>query len=124
MDWNQIALFKGIDLNDSFVLNWAHENDQLLFELEASIWPESEHYSKPKDGEYTCYRKATLIFENVKNIKGLKSVESVASTTDLDGTTDYGNIDTFSQSDSGFHLSGDFGSVNIIGGELRFEVHT
>ena len=48
MDWTQIELFKGIDLNDSFVLNWAHEDSQLCFELEASIWPESDYYFKPK----------------------------------------------------------------------------
>ena len=124
MDWTQIELFKGIDLNDSFVLNWANEGDQLCFELEASIWPESDYYFKPKDGEYTCYRKAVLKFVNVKSTSGLKPIESVHSTKDPDGSTDYGNIDTLCQTEGGFNLSGDFGSVNIMGGELRFEVHT
>lgn len=124
MNWNQIELFKGIDLNDSFVLSWAHEDNQLSFELEASIWSESKHYSKPQNGEYTCYRKATLKFTKVQSINGLKSIRLVPSTTDPDGSTDYGNIETLSQTESGFNLSGDFGSVNIIGGELLFEVHT
>jgi hypothetical protein len=119
-----MELFKGIDLNDSFVLNWSHEDDQLCFELEASIWPESEYYSKPKDGEYTCYRKATLAFAKVQSINGLKAIELAPSTKEPDGTADYGNIDTLRQTESGFNLSGDFGSVNIKGGELRFEVHT
>jgi len=124
MDWTQIELFKGIDLNDSFVLSWAHEDDLLHFELEASIWPESEHYSKPENGEYTCYRKATLKFTNVQSINGLIPIESAPSTTDPDGSTDYGNIDTLRQTENGFKLSGDFGSVDIMGGELRFEVRT
>lgn len=124
MNWNHIELFKGIDLNDSFVLNWSQEGDQLLFDLEASIWPDSIHYSKPENGEYTCYRKATLMFKGVQTITGLKSIESAPSTTDPDGTADFGNIETLNQIENGFQLFGDFGSVNIIGGELRFEVHT
>ena len=124
MDWAQIELFKGIDLNDSFVLNWTHEDNQLSFELEASIWPESEHYSKPKDDVYTCYRKATLMFTKVQSINGLKPIEFAPSTKDPDGITNYGNIDALYQTDNGFNIVGDFGSDNIIGGELHFEVHT
>jgi len=124
MEWSQIEIFKGIDLNDSFVLNWHHENDHLSFELEASIWPESEHYTASKNYEYTCYRKATLEFVGVKNISGLKSKESVQSTTDPDGSIDYGNIDDLKELGDSFLVVGDFGSVSIQGGELRFEIHT
>ena len=119
-----MALFKGIDLNDSFVLSWAHENNQLTFALEASIWPESEFYSKHKEGEFTCYRKATLRLANVKSINGLKNIDSVTPTKDPDGSIDYGNIETFCQTRTGFKLSGEFGSLSIKGGELTFEVHT
>ena len=45
-------------------------------------------------------------------------------TTDLDGTIDYGNIDSLLKTSSGFEVEGDFGSVVITGGELKFEVHT
>jgi hypothetical protein len=116
MDWNRIELFKGIDLNDSFVLNWACENNQLTFELEASIWPESEFYYKPKEGEFTCYRKATLRLANAKSINGLKYIDSVIPTSDPDGSIDYGNIETFIQTTIGFKLSGEFGDVSV--GEL------
>ncbi len=124
MDWHLIELFKGIDLNDSFILNWNLEGDQLQFNLEASIWPESKYYIKPESGEYTCYRNATLMFKSMQSITGLKPMVSAPSTTDPDGTTDFGNIETLSQTERGYSLSGGFGSVNITGGELRFEVHT
>jgi len=124
MEWSKIDIFRGIDLTDSFVLSWSHDGNELTFELEASIWPDSEYYSKPHNGEYTCYRKAALKFTGVQSINGLKSINLVSSTTDPDGSTDYGNIDALSQTETGFNLSGDFGSVNIVGGELCFEVHT
>lgn len=124
MEWSQLEIFKGIDLNDSFVLNWSQENDHLSFELEASIWPESEHYIPPKKDEHTCYRKATLEFVAVTNISGLPPKESVQSSTDPDGTVDYGSIDDLKALDGSFLVVGDFGSVTIQGGDLRFEIHT
>ena len=50
-----MEIFKGIDLNDSFVLSWYQGTNELTFELEASIWPESTYYEKPKPNEHTCY---------------------------------------------------------------------
>jgi len=123
-EWLQIEIFRGIDLNDSFVLNWNYENDQLSFELEASIWPESKYYSMPEKDEYTCYRKATLKFVGVNKVSGLREKESVQTSNDPDGSVDYGNIDALDIAEGSFFVSGDFGSVKIQGGELQFEVHT
>ncbi|MDR9768686.1 hypothetical protein RJP56_21810 [Shewanella baltica] len=124
MDWRQMEVFKGIDLNDSFVLDWNYENNRLCFELEASIWPESKYYVEPKLNEYTCYRKAILQFVNTVSVTGLKPKSAVMSSTDPDGSIDYGNIDTLQVVYGGFELTGDFGNIKISGGELRFEIHT
>ncbi|WP_240221592.1 hypothetical protein [Rheinheimera hassiensis] len=119
-----MEVFNGIDLNDSFVLDWSYENNCLYFELEASIWPESKYYAEPKPNEYTCYRKAILQFTNAVSVSGLKPKSAVMSSTDPDGTLDYGNIDTLQVVDGGFELTGNFGNIKISGGELRFEIHT
>jgi len=124
MDWRQIEVFKGIDLNDSFVLDWSFENNCLCFELQVSIWLESKYFVKPKLNEYTCYRKAILQFVNTVSVLGLKPKSAVMSSTDPDGSIDYGNIDTLQVVDGGFELIGDFGNLKISGGELRFEIHT
>jgi hypothetical protein len=124
MDWRQMEVFKGIDLNDSFVLDWSYENNRLCFELEASIWSESKYYVEPKLDEYTCYRKATLQFVTTVSVTGLKPKSAVMSSTDPDGSIDYGNIDTLQVVDGGFELTGNFGHLKISGGELRFEIHT
>lgn len=124
MDWRQLEVFKGIDLNDSFVLDWNYENNCLRLELDASIWPESKYYVEPKLNEYTCYRKAILQFVNTVAVSGLKPKSAVMSSTDPDGSIDYGNIDTLQVADSEFELTGDFGNIKISGGELRFDIHT
>jgi hypothetical protein len=124
MNWTELEVFKGIDLNDSFVLGWSQSEDHLSFELEASIWPESEFYTEPNKNEYTCYRKAFLSFVGVNSIQGLKPINTVATLTDPDGAIDYGNIDSLSITSSGYEVEGNFGSVTIRGGELNFEVCT
>ncbi len=124
MDWTESEKFRGIDLNDSFVLGWSHEGKSVMFELEASIWPESNHYLPPKPNEYTCYRRATLSFENVSECTGLLSMNSAPKSTDATGEVDFGNIDSLQILSNGFSIEGDFGAVNIIGDKLEFEVHT
>jgi len=124
MNWTEISLFKGIDLNDSFVLGWSLEPGRLVFELEASIWPESDYYIAAKPNEYTCYRKATLEFVGINEVHGLLPIESVCFAQDPDGSIDYGNIDVLVKLESTYQVFGDFGEVEIIGGELRFAVNT
>lgn len=124
MDWTELEKFRGIDLTDSFVLGWRHEGQSVIFDLEASIWPESEHYLSPKPDEYTCYRRATLSFKNVFECTGLLPMSSAPNSTDATGEVDFGNIDSLQILSNGFSLEGDFGAVNIKGDKLEFEVHT
>ena len=120
MDWRQLENFKGIDLNDSFIMSWELSTDKLSFELEASIWPESMFYATPKVNEFTCYRKATLSFSEIESVDGLMPMESVHYAKDPDDSIDYGNIDSLSMNNHGFNLIGDFGEVTITGGVFPF----
>jgi hypothetical protein len=115
---------KGIDLGDSFVLSWKKSEYELVFELVASIWPDSKHYTIPKVDEYACYKMAELTVTGFKVCSGLLDLESVKPTIDPDGSVDYGNIDSFIKTDAGFEIEGDFGLVTITGGEHHFTVHT
>lgn len=117
-----MEIFKGIDLNDSFVLSWRRGTNELAFEVEASIWPESEYYEKPKKDDYTCYKPARLLFANVKEVNGLFEMDQVKSSTDATGEKDYGNIEALQESNNGFVIEGDFGSVSIVGGVINFEI--
>ena len=49
-------------------------------------------------------------------------MSQVKSSIDASGEIDYGNIDNLEQNSSGFSFEGDFGSVEIIGGELSFKI--
>jgi hypothetical protein len=116
--------FNGVDLNDSFILSWYQDRDSLVIEIEASLWPESKYYSKPLEGEYTCYKKALVSFRNIQSIYGLKTLNEVKPIIEPDGSEDYGNIDTLEKENGQFLVSGEFGNVTIKGGEFEFSVRT
>ena len=122
LEWQDMGCFKGIDLNDTFVLSWNITNNNIAFDLEVSIWPESEHYDSLKSNEYTCYKKGTLKFEGAKEVQGLKECKEVNPSTDSDGSIDYGNIDHLVKTPSGYELIGEFGNVIITGGGLKFGI--
>ncbi|UZH09801.1 MULTISPECIES: hypothetical protein [unclassified Halomonas] len=124
MDWTELELFNGIDLNDSFVLGWQTEDQRLSFDLELSIWPASEYYTSPKDGEYTCYRRAVLVFDQIERYRGLLSMDEAPRSTDASGEIDYGNIDRLVVRGNQYIVEGDFGRVEVQGGGLRLEFNT
>lgn len=94
--------FKGVDLEDTFVLGWRYTADELVIDLEVSIWPEHSLYEVPKVGEYTCYKSGKLIFSNCEHVTGLKSQSEVqAISSSLDPVPDYGTIDTLVELSAG-----------------------
>jgi len=120
--WEEMNIFKGIDLFDSFVTSWQIEGNDLSFEIEFSIWPESSCYSEPKENEYTCYKTGVLKFSGWSNVRGLLQQSGVSPTKDPDGSFDYGNIEYFTKSENEFEIHGEFGQVTISGGEFSFEI--
>ncbi|TKB57607.1 hypothetical protein [Ferrimonas aestuarii] len=124
MDWRELQVFTGIDLNDSFVISWSLDKTCLVFELEASIWPESPAYKTPLANEYTCYRRMSLIFDQIESVDGLKPVEDVKPTSDPDMSKDYGCVDTLATTKFGYIMSGEFGVLKIVGGTLSLQFHT
>lgn len=114
--------FTGIDLQDTFILDWQLTGSVLEFNLEASIWPSSQFYSAPKPNEHTCYKFAKLQFVEFENIEGLLSLETAKYTVDPDGSKDYGHFDSLEKTAAGFLLAGDFGTVSIKKGSMKFEI--
>ncbi|MBB1347498.1 MULTISPECIES: hypothetical protein [Pseudoalteromonas] len=114
----------GIDLQDSFVLGWEVSENQFSIQLEASIWPSSVHYAEPKANEYTCYKKAVLTFSDFSSISCVNGQSAIEPTTDIDGSIDYGNIDSFIKTESGFFISACFGNVSISNGKVVLNVCT
>jgi len=104
---------QNIYLEDSFVLDWTNDGSDIVFTMEFSLLPEHPRYAKPKENEWTCYRRGVWAFKSVRNLSGLKKKEEVKRSVDPDGSVDFGTIDEFNDSEGNISLSGDFGTVSF-----------
>ena len=119
-------MFDGVDLEDSWVLGWRFDSasNQLIFDLEVSLWQGHQHYAKPLPGHWTCYKRGRLVFEQVSKVEGLLPMESVKYTVDPDGSIDYGNIEGLRKiSDDKYNFEGDFGEVSVTCSDVRLEIN-
>lgn len=101
-------------------MSWSLSEKCLIFELEASVWPDSIYYEPPLKGEYTCYKRSQLVFEGFEAIDGLKPMERVRSSVDANDSRDFGNIDDLEDTNDGYLICGDFGLVVVTGGTMQF----
>ena len=118
-------MFDWVDLEDSWVLGWHLDAawHQLIFDLEASLWPGHEYYVPPSPEEHTCYKRARLIFERVASIEGLSPMDAVKPNIDPDGSIDYGNIEGLHQAGEGIYkFGGDFGEVKVKCAGVHLEI--
>lgn len=99
-------------LEDSYVLNIETLETRVKFLLDTVLTKEHPAYRTPPPEEQYCYKKACLEFNQVDKVKWINKV--MIPYSDASGEIDYGNIDTLSCSHGNYHLSGDWGEIEII----------
>jgi len=114
----------GVMIDDCFVYGWRQVAEVLIFEIDASLWPGNPHHEKPRAGEWTCYKRAELVFSGVREVSGLLPMQIVRSNTDHDGTIDYDTIEGLTEIPGGFGIIGDFGDVTIMAERMQLEFST
>lgn len=120
MNYYKIPELSNFYLEDSYVLAIHEEASSLTFKLEAVISESHPKYEKPISSEQYCYRNILLCFLNADTFEWVD--RSFMAFSDSSGETDYGNIDSFSISDDGYALSGDWGKVNINGKAVKIVI--
>jgi hypothetical protein len=115
-------MFDGVLITDTFVLGWRRDANQLVFAVEASLWPEHPDYEPPRPDEWTCYKPAWLVFEGVSSVEGLPDMASAPRFTDADGSQCFGSLDELGTEPGGYRIAGDFGIVRVQATSLRLEV--
>lgn len=112
---------QGVDLADSLILGWSLHGEQLIIEIDCSLWPNHPGYNAGTEGQVACYRNAKLCFPNVQAVEGLIPLEKVKPQASEDGFH-YGPIDYFAQKGPGvFFLSGELGDVELESDEPYLE---
>lgn len=110
-------IFKGIYLEDSFVLAVDESNGQLTFCMDLVLTENHPEYSSPKEDEQYCFKRGQIVFPNLNSVKWIS--KNLHPFRDADGNYDYGNIDFFELRPGGYHLLGDWGEVIINSSEPK-----
>lgn len=111
MHYSQIPGFEGVYLEDSWVLQIIREANSLVFVVDLVLLESHPSYSPPTAGEQYCYRRAQVIFGNLRSLRWKSGVSRAA--TDASGETDLGSFDEFRVRADEYAFSGDFGSIVI-----------
>jgi hypothetical protein len=116
MDYTELTNFKGVFLEDSFVLSIKRGLDIIIFECDFVLTEENYYYQSPKEDEQYCYRKGSLIFKNILDANWFEGIlESYFR--DANDEFDLGNIDLFQINGDSYYLEGDWGKVTIVTNE-------
>lgn len=108
----EIPIFKNIYLEDSFVISIIESDESLIFNIEAVLTEEHQNYTPPKDDEQYCYRDMVIRFSDIETVNWL--AKNPNHFTDANQQQDLGNIDSFYHDKDTYHLSGDWGEVEIM----------
>ncbi|MGL6213046.1 hypothetical protein [Billgrantia desiderata] len=120
-----IEAFDNILLEDTFVLSWHQDARVLIFRVLASLLQSHPAASLPTAGEWACYRPGIIEFSEVSSVCGLLQMECVVSTTDPDGSIDYGTIDGLVKIGQGqYRIIGEFGVVTVSAHDVSLTLAT
>lgn len=110
-DYTEIDELSAVYLEDSYVLGILEDDDRIMFDMEIVLTPDHPDYTPASEREQHCTRRGQLMFPGVTHRRWMLSGDPPA--TDATGKPDYGNIDTFSATERGYHLSGDWGELDV-----------
>ncbi|MCX5192088.1 hypothetical protein ACFV8Z_08230 [Streptomyces sp. NPDC059837] len=104
--------FESVSLEDSYVLDIAVHPGVLALKLDLLLLPAHPEYRSPLPGERACFRPATVVFSNVRDLHWTgQSV--IKPGIDASGSTDFGSVDSLTRLDDSYKILGDWGEINL-----------
>ena len=111
--------FEYIEPEYSQVIDIKERQNVLGILLNASLEEGHPLYADPGPNE-RCYRQARIVFQNVQETHWTERIMTPIETPD--GTTNYGRISAFWHVNGKYHLSGEWGVLEIISDPPRINI--
>ena len=111
---------KEIDLSSSVVTSINIDADCLKIGLLVYLDPSHPHHQAPKPPEIACYRRATLVFCELKRFLARETRINIFAHTDKE--PDMGEMHSIRCEDGEYVLYADFGVVHIISSPPTLEI--
>ncbi len=112
--WDEMEIFRGIDLLASFTRSWGHDGAALWFELLFALNVGHQFFLQPNVGESYSYKAGKLVFEEVESVSGLLPMRMVEPLVTPLGYYDFGMVEELEEEARGtYRISGVFGTATI-----------
>lgn len=113
ISYYDIKGFEFVYLEDSYVLDIFENKEErsITFSMDLILVKNHPLFTFIKQGEHYCYKKANIVFTEVESVSWIE--KNIQPIVDVDGTIDFGNIDTFIVLTTGYQLCGEWGEVII-----------
>ena len=117
--YHELPGLEAVYLEDSWVLRIHGDRHRLRFWLDLVLLEVHPLYRPARPNEQHCYRRAVLIFEDVRSIEWDEVRFDPAK--DATGEVDFGEIDAFVLEGSTYRLEGNWGVVRLASAAPRLE---
>ena len=112
--WHEMDVFRGIDLPDSFVRSWGHDDTTVWFELLFILTIDHQFYRQPTLDESSSLKAGKLVFADARKVEGLLPMRMVEPLVTPMGYYDFGTVETMREETRGvYKISGVFGAATI-----------
>jgi hypothetical protein len=115
--WMENLIPNNVLFENSYVLNLRIEPYVLDVSMDFVLTSSHPAYSLPKLGEQECYKRGRIQIKKFQSL--FWKASEIKPSRDAIGEIDYGNLDEFANESGKWQLSGDWGTIEIEGGELE-----
>jgi hypothetical protein len=112
----------GISYEDSYVLKIVVEPYSLRVAMDFVLTRQHARYRDPVAGERDCFLRGEIRVDGFHRIAWLAT--GTKPSIDSSGEVDYGKLDEISVVDGELKLSGDWGAIEVAGGDLTVSFPT
>ncbi|MEW2518943.1 hypothetical protein [Actinacidiphila alni] len=120
--YDELPGFEHVLLEDSYVLDIEARPGVLTLRLDLLLLPGHPEHRPPRPGERACFRTATLVFRDVRDLHW--TGQGRPPSRDPDGTPDHGCVDALTRTDAdAYRLEGDWGAITAASAPPALLIH-
>ena len=117
--YEELSGFEDVYLEDSYLLGIDEEAQSLVLTVELVLRETHELYQPPKVDEQYCYRRARIVFDDVRELRWVK--KRLQPVPGPDEPPDFGNIDWLFIEDNHYEIGGEWGAIELDSASPRIE---
>jgi hypothetical protein len=122
MPYDTLPALSAVYLEDSYVLDVVTGDQSVELELDLVLTEQHPAYREPRRSDQYCYRRACISIDNPMSVHWIR--RTMRPFRDVTGDVDYGSIDVWRTEGNVNHIEGDWGELEIIGGQVRVILET